>query len=113
MEDKEAKAILKAVMTDDIETAQFLVRNQGMTIRKEDWPAQRRYLKFWLKQFNNALLGSKKEIGKAIMLDIIGTKTEKILNTDKVEEGESLKIAVKALTAKEFNDYIFSRLKSK
>lgn len=100
-------------MTDDIETAQFLVRNQGMVIRKEDWPAQRRYLKFWLKQMNNALLGSKNEIGKAIMLDISSKKTPNVLNTDDVDDREELQIEVKALTKKEFNDYIFNKLKSR
>jgi hypothetical protein len=90
--------------------ASFFQEGVSMTLNQDDWPAQRRYLKWWTDQINNALIKSRREIGKAIKIRIIGSKDGRIMQKDKVEVQE-LQIEVLKLSEKEVNAYIMKRIK--
>lgn len=90
--------------------SQFLMRNMKMSITPNDWPSQRRYLKWWLAEFNNALFKSTKDVGKVIKLGVTGQDGSKILEEDTVKE-QDLQITVEILDKKDYSNMIMAKLK--
>ena len=95
---------------DYLEVSRFLLKNMSMDIDPKDWPSQRRYLTFWIKEFNAELFRSSKDIGKLVELKMFGDNGEDVLNKDK-PKSEKLVIGVTALDKEEKMNRIMSRLK--
>lgn len=90
----------------------FFLDGKSMQVNVLDWPAQRKYLSWWIDQFNSALIRTRDKIGKNIAIRVRGSVNDDVMDKDDIQ-AQKLLIDVIQLSEEEVKKYIMEKIKGK